>query len=77
PGQDGAINPYYGSASTAIVKNIGVSALNIRIENRIELVKVIKIAAGEVKNIKLASNQQLYFDTDNEAKVTLEFTPIE
>ena len=54
PGQDGAINPYLGEDSIAIVENMGTTEFSVRIETKGEdLVKIIPMAAKETKEIQL------------------------
>ncbi|MEY8848552.1 hypothetical protein AB9K26_07040 [Psychroserpens sp. XS_ASV72] len=69
PGQDGAINPYYGKDCFAIVKNIGKSSFSIRIQQKGKIINTITIASKEVKKIKLLKEHELYLDANSKEKI--------
>ena len=69
PGQDGAINPYYGQDCYAIVENMGSKEFSVRIQKRGTIIEIIPILKNEVKKIKLLKDQELYLDSNTEAKV--------
>ena len=70
PGQDGAINPYYGENCYSIVKNIGESDFSIRIQQKGEIIEIIPISTKEVKRIKLLKGHELYLDSNAKEKIT-------
>ena len=74
-GQDGAINPYYGQDSYAIIENMKESEFAVRIQKKGEIIKMIHITGMETKKVTLLAGQELYFDVpDKEAiKVKLDF----
>ena len=73
PGQDGAINPYFGSPSYAIIKNIGNTPLSIRIQESEKLITTEEIRTHQKVKIRIEASQQLYFDSMFETKVELSF----
>ena len=73
PGQDGAINPYYGQDSVAIVSNMGENTFSVRIQKKGKIIKEVSIAAAQTKEIFLAADQELYFDSDLAAKTAIRF----
>ncbi|WP_298519981.1 hypothetical protein [uncultured Kordia sp.] len=72
-GQDGAINPYKDGNSIALIKNIGQNEFSIRIQRDGKVIKTRSLAAGKSTKIALAKGNELYFDTEQKAKVKLEF----
>ena len=74
-GQDGAINPYYGENSVAIVDNLGKTSLWVRIQSEGKILENVEVPAREKKKIVLLKGQELYFDTDEKAKAELKFQP--
>ncbi len=77
PGQDGAINPYMGQECTAVVENIGKKEFSVRLQEKGRIKKEIAVSPGEVKEIALGANDELYIDTDQKAKTLLNFKPNE
>ena len=73
PGQDGAINPYYGELSFAIIKNKSDRPLGIRIQEGEKVILIKEIEQKSKAEIRLESNQQLYFDSQYGNKVSLSF----
>ena len=69
PGQDGAINPYYGQDCVAIVKNLGKHPFSIRIQQQGKIIETIPVAKKEVKKVQLLKGYELYLDTSKEGKV--------
>ena len=53
PGQDGAINPYYGEPCYAIVSNNGSTPFSVRIQQDGEIIKTIEVKQKTKKEIKL------------------------
>jgi hypothetical protein len=68
PGQDGAINPYLGQDSYAIVENIGENVFSIRVQKDGNIIKTLPIKKGEMKKVTLLAGYELYFDTDTGGK---------
>ena len=79
PGQDGAINPYYGQDCLAIIKNIGKSSFSIRVQQKGKIIKTIPISGKETKKVILLKGHELYFDSNEveKIKVKLDFKEIE
>ena len=78
PGQDGAINPYYGEPCYAIVSNNGNTPFSVRIQQDGEIIKTIKVKQKTKKEIKLLKKDELYIDASKQAKasLTLNFIPL-
>ncbi|WP_400077273.1 hypothetical protein [Winogradskyella sp. R77965] len=72
-GQDGAINPFYGQNSFAIVENIGEKEFSIRVQQKGKIIKTIAIKKGETKRVTLLIGYELYFDTEAKAKAKVLF----
>lgn len=68
PGQDGAINPFLGQDSYALVENIGATEFSIRIQKEGKVIKTIPIKKGEVKKVTLLVGYEMYFDTASGGK---------
>lgn len=79
PGQDGAINPYLGKDSYALVENIGQTTFSIRVQKEGMVIETIPIARGEMKKVTLLAGYELYFDTDSggKAKAKVDFQKAE
>jgi|GEM_PF-72454 len=77
PGQDGAINPYLGKKSIAIVENLGKHEFSVRIQKDGKIIKEIAVKASEEKEIPLGKSDELYIDTNKKAKTRLNFKPNE
>ncbi len=73
PGQDGAINPYAGQNSLAIVENVGINKMSIRVQQQGKILKTISIKPKETKVIKLLKGHELYFDSETDAAAKIEF----
>lgn len=73
PGQDGAINPYAGTDSQALIQNIGPGPFQIRVQKQGEILETLPIKPGETKTVKLLNGYELYFDTEVKTSVKLEF----
>ncbi|AXG70153.1 hypothetical protein KORDIASMS9_02392 [Kordia sp. SMS9] len=73
PGQDGAINPYTDRNSIAIVENVGKNEFSIRLQYEGKVVRTVALAAGKTTKVGLPKGSQLYFDTEAETTVKLEF----
>ena len=76
PGQDGAINPFYGSPSIAVVNNVGEIPIEVRIQKRGEIIKIVEVKAKVEIEIKLERDHELYFDVNATAAVELDFKPM-
>jgi len=73
PGQDAAINPYYGKNSRALVRNLGTSSMSIRVQKGREIIKIYELPGNKKVEILLNADQQLYFDSEGEATVDVSF----
>lgn len=71
PGQDGALNPYYGQNCVAIVENIGKSDFSIRIQQKGKIIETIPISSNEVKRVKLLKGHELYLDSNPKEKLNV------
>jgi hypothetical protein len=76
PGQDGAINPYSKSDSFGIVQNIGKNDFSIRIQKEGKIIREITVKLKETKKVKLLKGYEMYFDSELEAKVKVDFKEI-
>lgn len=72
-GQDGAINPYYGSNSTAIVKNIGETAFYVRVKDEKGKSTSTQINAGDTQKFTLLKGAILFVDSTQKALATITF----
>ena len=72
-GQDGAINPYYGSDSVAIVENKGETNFFVRIKDPKGVSTSSEISAGTTKKIVLLKGAVLFIDTDDKALANITF----
>ena len=72
PGQDGALNPYYGQDCLAIVQNTGSAEFTVRIEEWGKIINMIPVAGGERKLINLLAKQQLLIDGNNDEAISVE-----
>lgn len=73
PGQDAAINPYYGQNCYAIVENIGKKEFSIRIQQNGTIIESIPIKKEEIKKVTLLKGYELYFDADSKGKAKVDF----
>ena len=73
PGQDGAINPYYGQDSIAIVSNLGENPFSVRIQMNGQILRAVNIAPAAKKEILLLAGQELYFDSELKATTAISF----
>ena len=73
PGQDGAINPFFGQASIAKVRNLGDNILQVRIQEGATFIENVVVSPGEKKSIDLKGSYQMYVDTDAAAKARIRF----
>ncbi len=72
-GQDGAINPYTDGNSIALIENVGEHEFSIRLEYQGKIIRTIALTAGKKTKVGLPKGSQLYFDTEAETTVKLEF----
>lgn len=72
-GQDAAINPYLGSNSLALVRNVGKNSFSVRIQRKGKIVKEASIPPHTKKSFVLLKDYELYFDTDMTAKAQVSF----
>lgn len=73
PGQDGAINPYTGSPSTAIVTNLGEERFNVRIQKNAEILRTISVSGSATEEIALNIGEEMYFDSTLPTNVKIAF----
>ncbi|MEL7148621.1 MAG: hypothetical protein AAFO69_19760 [Bacteroidota bacterium] len=76
-GQDGAINPYLGQKSIAVVKNISNAAFDVRIQDGNEIIKIVALDPKEKKEFLLEKNYILLFDTDEASAAKVAFKAFE
>jgi len=76
PGQDGAINPYMGEDSRGIVKNIGDSSIDVRIQEKGELIEIITVEPRETREVALMAGYELYLDSEREGKARVSFKKV-
>lgn len=72
-GQDGAINPYYGSDSIAIVKNIGETAFSVRVKDEKGKSTSTQINAGDTQKFTLLKGAILFVDSTKKALADITF----
>ena len=79
PGQDATINPFYGQACIAIVKNKGQLEFSIRIQKDKEIIEEIPIQKDELKKIRLEKDYELYLDPNPNGvtKASVDYEEIE
>lgn len=75
PGQDAAINPYLGSDSIAIVKNVGDNRFSIRIQQQGKILETIEIKPNDTEKVMLLKGYEMYFDSEADAKAKVDFVP--
>ena len=73
PGQDAAINPYFGLDCKAIVKNLGANDFSIRVQAENSIIETILILPGEENEVLLRKGYELYLDSDSESKASVKF----
>ena len=73
PGQDGAINPFTGQKSIAIVQNLGGYVIQVRIQNNGTIIILDEVKEGSKKEFVLEPGYELYFDSTGKTKVQLDF----
>ncbi len=76
PGQDAAINPYLDGNSIAIVKNVGKNPLSYRIQRDGKVLLTNEISVKQKKFIDLEKGDELYFDSEKEAKAKVSFARV-
>ena len=77
PGQDAAINPYIGSDSYAIIKNIAGAPFEARVQQNGKIISIVKILRGKEVKLKLLKGHELYFDSTKKSKVSIKFEKAE
>lgn len=73
PGQDGAINPYFGQECFAKVVNKGKAPFSVRIQQNGKILQEISVGIKEQKQIKLKPKDELYVDTEDKATAQVTF----
>lgn len=77
PGQDGAVNPYLGKKSIAVVENISNNSLQVRIQEGKKVLGIIDVDPDETKEFVLEKNYVLYMDTDRPSAGKVSFKEFE
>ena len=72
-GQDGAINPYFGQKSIAIVRNLGPSGLYVRIQKEGELIENVAVDPRKTRKFVLEEGYELYLDSEGVGRARLDF----
>lgn len=72
-GQDAAINPYQDVKSVALVKNLEGSGFNVRIQNQGRVIDIVEVPLHETKRFTLEKGDELYLDTEVQAKAKVTF----
>lgn len=73
PGQDAAINPYQGDKSVALVKNLEGARFNVRIQRDGKIIDQVEVRLNEIKEFTLEAEDELYLDTEVNAKASVRF----
>ena len=73
PGQDAAYNPYDGSNTIAVLENLGKNPFEARIQYKGEVIEIVSIPPGEIKEVAIPKGYELYFDSRFVAKTSLIF----
>ena len=73
PGRDGAINPYDGETSVAVVKNLGEHPISVRIERPDRGLELFNVAPKTKKSFVLQAEDKLFFDSEKKTKTKLTF----
>lgn len=73
PGQDGAINPYSGEKSIAVVSNLGDSVFNVRIQQDGEIIRECPMLPGVTREFPLEPGHELYLDTTQKSRSKVTF----
>ncbi|WP_197052657.1 hypothetical protein [Psychroserpens sp. Hel_I_66] len=74
PGQDAAINPYFGSNSFGIIENIGKNDLVIRIQKEGKVLELITVKPKETEKVELLKGYELYLDSKKKSKAKISFS---
>ncbi len=72
-GQDGAINPYYGSDCVAVVKNIGETSFSVRIRNQKGKSTATQLNTGDTQKFTLLKGSILFVDSTEKALADITF----
>lgn len=73
PGQDGAINPYSDRDCYAVVENLSENPFQVRIQYQGEILGIHTVERGETQRFLLRTGQELYLDTELEARARVTF----
>lgn len=72
-GQDGAINPYYGSDSVAVIKNIGETPFAVRIKDEKGKSTSTQLNVGDTQKFTLLKGAILFIDSTKKALADITF----
>lgn len=73
PGQDGAINPYSGQKSIAVVNNLGNTTFHVRIQQQGEILEDSSVGPGTTREFILEPGHELYLDSEQKSKSKVTF----
>jgi hypothetical protein len=73
PGQDGAINPYSGTNSVSVVKNIGDFPFSVRVQDKEGNYEEFQVLPGEKREVFLSKDNELYLDNYLETRAKVSF----
>lgn len=73
PGQDAAINPYAGTNSIAVVRNIGAFPFSVRVQDKEGNYEEFQVMPGEKRKVLLGKDNELYLDNYLETKAKVSF----
>ncbi len=73
PGQDAAYNPYGDTKSISVVKNLGTTAFNVRIQQAGKIIQDITIMENGKQEFILEKGYELYLDSQDKGKAKVTF----
>ena len=73
PGQDAATNPFSGSNSLAMVKNIGSFPFSVRVQDKEGNYEEFMVAPSETREIVLLKGKELYLDSYLKTRARVSF----
>ena len=73
PGQDAAINPFSGNNTIAIVKNVGASPFSVRVQDKEGNYEDFMLAPRETREVFLLKGNELYLDSNLQARARVSF----
>ena len=73
PGQDAALNPFAGSNSLAMVKNIGSFPFSVRVQDKEGNYEEFMVAPSETRELFLLKGNELYLDSYLKTRARVSF----